>query len=76
MSLRRPPFSLVPFILPLLVCGMPGLFGPPSAAYQRNDPEREKTPEDLAAIAASQAKRQRKAARKARSSSSPITSNQ
>lgn len=41
---------------------MPGMGGGPLAADIRNDPDREKTPEDLERIAAAQRKRERKAA--------------
>ncbi len=42
-----------------------GLLRRPSAAQVRHDPRREKTPEDLAAIAAAEAKRAKRAAKKA-----------
>lgn len=42
---------------------MPGMGGGPLAADIRNDPNREKTPEDLERMAAAQRKRDRKAAR-------------
>lgn len=47
-----------------LAGGLPGFGGGPLAADIRNDPNREKTPEDLESMAAAQRKRDRKAARK------------
>lgn len=46
-----------------LAGGLPGFGGGPLAADIRNDPNREKTPEDLERMAAAQRKRDRKAAR-------------
>lgn len=47
-----------------LAGGLPGFGGGPSGADIRNDPSREKTPQDLERMAAAQRKRDRKAARK------------
>jgi hypothetical protein len=50
---------------------MYGMGGGRSAAAERNDPNREKTPEDLARIAAAQRKRERKAKRRSVTQSAP-----
>ena len=46
---------------------MGSLFGRPSAAAIRHDPNRPKTPEDLKRIEAARLKREKRAARKAKS---------
>ena len=66
----KPPRRRSPLVMGLiagaacLAGGLPGFGGGPLAADIRNDPNREKTPEDLERMAAAQRKRDRKAARK------------
>lgn len=62
---RKSMVGLLAMTAMLAGCGMYGMGGGRSSAAERNDPDRLKTPQDLARLAAAQLKRERKAARKA-----------
>ena len=60
---RSPMTSLL--AMTAMLAGPFGMGGGSSSAAERNDPNRPKTPQDLERMVAAQAKRERKAARKA-----------